>query len=102
MRRAPSTRRAVRSASWSVVTALRRRRGGTEYDFGYVTPIGQVCIRWDDFKNITYGATSVRLDTSVDGHVFTPGPTYDEYNSSLPPGNVARELMYDDVDDILS
>ena len=38
-----------------------------EYDFGYVTPIGQVCIRWDDFKNITYGAESIRVDTSLAG-----------------------------------
>ena len=37
------------------------------YDFGYKRPIGALCIRWDDFKNITYGAESIRVDTSVDG-----------------------------------
>ena len=37
------------------------------YDFGQNMPIGRLCIRWDDFKNITYGAESIRVDTSVDG-----------------------------------
>ena len=46
-----------------------------------------------------YSSQRVRLDTSVDGQVWEDGGptgswTYDEYNSGLPPGNVARELMY--------
>ena len=58
-----------------------------QYDFGYVTPVGQLCLRWDDFKNITYGATSVRVDTSTDGTTWIDGKTYDEFNSGLMPGD---------------
>ena len=59
-----------------------------QYDFGYVTPVGQLCLRWDDFKNITYGATSVRVDTSTDGTTWIDGKTYDEFNSGLMPGDM--------------
>ena len=57
------------------------------YDFGMVTPVGQLCLRWDDFKNITYGATSVRIDTSTDGTTWVDGATYTSSNSGLEPGD---------------
>ncbi len=57
------------------------------YDFGMVTPVGQLCLRWDDFKNITYGATSVRIDTSTDGTTWVDGATYTSANSGLEPGD---------------
>ena len=64
------------------------------YDFGVIQEVGQVCIRWDDFKNITYGAESVRIDTSLDGVVWSEGATtYTSTNSRLCPGDVDRALL---------
>ena len=47
--------------------------------------VGALCLRWDDFKNITYGATSVRVDTSVDGVTWAAGDTYTTADGMMEP-----------------
>ena len=64
------------------------------YDFGQTMPIGRLCIRWDDFKNITYGASSVRVDTSLDGAAWDEGAvTYDE-SMGMPDPTMDKDDLH--------